>query len=129
LDLVFANVSSDPAARRDPGFSERRDNRARLKAQLLREVWGEEGNAVEPSIKLQISEDTRLLLEKRMILIEDVRRTIEYAESTGDKLESSTTGQSLASFRSGCVTYWVEYSRLGDELVVHDAYFHRMEVR
>jgi len=129
LDLVFANVSSDPAARRDPGFSERRDNRARLKAQLLREVWGKEGNAVEPSIKLQISEDTRLLLEKRMILIEDVRRTIEYAESTGDKLENPATGHSLASFRSACVTYWVEYSRLGDEFVVHDAYFHRMEVR
>jgi Fe-S oxidoreductase len=128
LDLVFANADTDPAARPDPGFSNRQDNRTRLKARLLREVWGEERSTVEPSLKLQISEDVRLLLEKRMILIEDVRRTIEYAESTGDKLENPTTGRSLASFRSACVTYWVEYSAQGDEFVVHDAYFHRMEV-
>ena len=129
LDLVFANAGSDPAARPGPGFSKRQDNRAHLKAQLLREVWGEEENAVEPSLKLQISEDMRLRLEQRMILIEDVRRTIEYAESTGDKLETPATGRSLASFRSACVTYWVEYSRIEEEFVVHDAYFHRMEVR
>jgi len=84
---------------------------------------------VESSLKLQISEGVRQLLEKRMILIDDVRRTIEYAESTGDKLENPITGQFLASFRSACVTYWVEYSRLGDEFAVHNAYFHRMEVR
>jgi hypothetical protein len=126
---VFANANTDPAARPDPGFSKRQDNRARLKARLLSKVWGEEGSTVEPSLKLQISEDIRLLLEKRMILIGDVRRTIEYAESTGDKLENPTTGRSLASFRSACVTYWVEYSVMGDEFVVHDSYFHRMEVR
>jgi Fe-S oxidoreductase len=129
LDLVFADGSTDLAARPDPGFSKRQDNRARLKARLLSEVWGEEGSIVEPSLKLQISEDIRLLLERRMILIEDVRRTIEYAESTGDKLENPTTGRSLASFRSACVTYWVEYSVIGDEFLVHDSYFHRMEVR
>lgn len=129
LDLVFADGKADPAARPDPGFSKRQDNRARLKARLLSEVWGEEGSTVEPSLKLQISEDTRLLLEKRMILIEDVRRTIEYAERTGDKLENPTTERYLASFRSACVTYWVEYSVQEDEFVVHDAYFHRMEVR
>lgn len=129
LDLVFADGSTDLAARPDPGFSKRQDNRAQLKTRLLREVWGEEGSTVEPSLKLQISEDVRQLLEERMILIQDVRRTIEYAESTGDKLENSITGRSLASFRSACVTYWVEYSRLGEEFAVHDAYFHRMEVR
>jgi hypothetical protein len=112
LDLVFADANSDSAARPDPGFSKRRDNRAQLKARLLHEVWGEEGSTVESSVKLQISEGVRQLLEKRMILIDDVRRTIEYAESTGDKLENPITGQFLASFRSACVTYWVEYSRL-----------------
>ena len=129
LDLVFADGRSDPAARPDPGFSKRQDNRAHLKARLLREVWSEERSTVEPSLKLQISEDVRQLLEKRMILIEDVRRTIEYAENTGDKLEDPATLRSLASLRSACVTYWVEYSRQQDEFVVHDAYFHRMEVR
>ena len=42
LDLVFANgdagtEATDPAARPDPGFSRRQQNRARMKTRLLRE--------------------------------------------------------------------------------------------
>jgi len=129
LDLVFANGDSDPAARPDPGFSTRQDNRAHLKSQLLRDVWGEEVSIMTPSIELRISEEVSKLLEKRMILIEDVRRTVENAELTGDKLESLATGHSLASYRSSCVTYWVEYSSDEGAFVVHNAYSHRMEVR
>jgi Fe-S oxidoreductase len=129
LDLVFASRSPDPAARPDPGFSLRQENRAHLKSQLLREVWGEQGNAMEPAIELKMSEEVRLLLEQRMILTEDVRRTIEHAEQTGDKLENQATGHFLASYRSACVTYWVEYSSESSAFVVHNAYSHRMEVR
>jgi len=129
LDLVFAGGGSDPAARPDPGFSQRQENRARLKTQLLREVWGEQVSAMEPAIELHISEEVRLLLEKRMILVEDARRTIEYAETSGDKIENPETGRLLASHRSNCVTYWVEYSAAGTAFAVHNAYSHRMEVR
>lgn len=86
-------------------------------------------SAMEPSIELRMSEEMRLLLEQRMILVEDVRRTIENAEQTGDKLENPATGHFLASYRSACVTYWVEYSTEGSAFVVHNAYSHRMEVR
>jgi Fe-S oxidoreductase len=129
LDLVFANRDIDPAARPDPGFSRRQENRAHLKSQLLCEVWGEQGSAMEPAIELRMPEEVRLLLEQRMILTADVRRTIENAEQTGDKLENPATGHSLASYRSTCVTYWVEYSADGSDFVVHNAYSHRMEVR
>jgi len=129
LDLVFANGALDPAARPDPGFSQRQENRAHLKSLLLCEVWGEKVSAMEPSIELRMSEEMRLLLEHRMILVEDVRRTIENAEQTGDKLENPATGHFLASYRSACVTYWVEYSTEGSAFVVHNAYSHRMEVR
>lgn len=129
LDLVFANGNPDPAERPDPGFSHRQENRARLKTRLLREVWGEEINDMESPIELEISGELLQLLEKRMILLEDVRRSIAHAEGTGDKIDNPATSRSLASFRSACVTYWVEYSAQGTVFVVHNAYSHRMEVR
>lgn len=129
LDLVFADGGLDPAARPDPGFSRRQENRAQLKTRLLRDVWGEQVSIMEPSIAVHISEEVRALLEERMILVEDVRRTIAHAELTGDKIENPATGRSVASFRPVCVTYWVEYSRDGDGFAVHNAYSHRMEVR
>jgi hypothetical protein len=133
LDLVFAAGNSgpeatDPAARADPGFSRRQENRAQLKAQLLRDVWSEAEIAVEPSIELKMSEGLLRLLEKRMILVEDVRRTIQHAEQSGDTIEDPSTGHLLASFRSTCVTYWVEFSFDTTAFVVHNAYSHRMEV-
>ncbi|MGD0681545.1 MAG: pyridine nucleotide-disulfide oxidoreductase/dicluster-binding protein [Terracidiphilus sp.] len=129
LDLVFAGGNGDPAARRDPGFSRRQENRAQLKDRLLRDVWGEQGNTMEPSIELKISEEVRMLLEERMILVEDLRRTIAHAEQTGDKIDNPATGRSMASFRPVSVTYWVEYSPEGGGFAVHNAYSHRMEVR
>jgi hypothetical protein len=35
----------------------------------------------------------------------------------------------MAHHKPAAVTYWVEYSRDGDEFVVHNAYSHRMEVQ
>ena len=129
LDLVFADENQDPAARPDPGFSQRQENRARLKTRLLREVWGEQESAMEPSVALHISDEVKKLMERRMILTEDVRLTIAFAEKDGDKIDNPETGRSLASHRSGCVTYWVEYSVADSAFEVHNAYSHRMEVR
>ncbi len=129
LDLVFPQQTTDPAARPDPGFSLRQDNRARLKDRLLREVWGETEKLMEPSRNVQIGEELKPLLEKRMILEQEVRRTIDHAEEKGDWIEEVKSGRRLASLRVGCVTYWVEYSAGDEEFVVHDAYSHRMEVR
>jgi Fe-S oxidoreductase len=129
LDLVFPQNGSDPAARPDPGFSRRHDNRARLKDRLLHELWGETEKLMEPSRNLRISEPLRQLLEKRMILEQDVRRTIDSAEENGDVIDDQSTGHRLASLRVACVTYWVEYSVKDGGFEVHDAYSHRMEVR
>jgi Fe-S oxidoreductase len=129
LDLVFAQDGSDPAARTDPGFSRRRDNRARLKDRVLHELWGETEKPMEPSRNVLIPDSLKQLLEKRMILEQDVRRTIDSAEESGEIIEDQSTGRRLASLRVACVTYWVEYSLAGDDFEVHDAYSHRMEVR
>lgn len=129
LDLVFGGESgADPAARLDPGFSRRQENRAHLKTRLLRDLWGEQEVAVEPSLQLVISEEVRALLEKRMILIEDVCKVVAHAEETREKFEDPATGHILASYRPSCVTYWVEYSIGEKGFVVHSAYSHRMQV-
>jgi hypothetical protein len=129
LDLVFTSGVADPAGRPDPGFSRRRDNRARLKERLLRDLWGEKETPMESPCNLIFPDEIRHLLEKRMILEQDIRRVIDYAEQSGDRIQDQSTGRSVASFRSACVTYWVEYSMEHGGYLVHDAWSHRMEVR
>lgn len=129
LDLVFGGSDEDPAARPDPGFSRRQDNRARLKQRLLHEIWGETEKTMEAKLPVRIGEELHERLEERMILEQDVRRTIENAEADRDGIEDQSTGHRLASFRVACVTYWVEYSVVGSEYIAHDAYSHRMEIR
>jgi Fe-S oxidoreductase len=129
LDLVFDKAGEDLAARPDPGFSRRQENRAHLKTRLLRELWGEEGMDVESSIKLLISDEVKALMERRMILVEDVRKTVEYAEQSGEKIKHPGNGRWLACHRPSCVTYWVEYTAVDGAFQIYDAYFHRMQVR
>jgi NADPH-dependent glutamate synthase beta subunit-like oxidoreductase len=129
LDLVFPSGEADPACRPDPGFSRRQDNRARLKQRLLRDLWGEKETPMETPRNLIFPDEIRQLLEKRMILEQDVRRVIDYAEESGDRIQDQSTGRSVASFRSACVTCWVEYFAQDGDYTVHDAWSHRMEVR
>ena len=127
LDLFYP-TGDDPAARPDPGLSRRQENRARLKRRLLRDLWKEPTGEEEPPMRLDVSPEVLERLERRMILFEDVRKVIEHAESTGEKLEDVKSGRLLASHRPAAVTYWVEYSAVPGGFVVHDAYSHRMEV-
>ncbi len=77
-------------------------------------------------MKLNISEPVRQLMERRMILVKDLERVIDWAESTGNKLVSRETGRFLAHHTLATVTYWVEYSPEDDGLVIHNTYCHRM---
>ena len=80
-------------------------------------------------IRLHVPEAVGHLMEDRGILKEDLQETIYHAETTGEKFINLSTGRSLASLRPGRVTYWVEYSRVGEGYLVHSAYSHRMEVK
>lgn len=88
LDLFFPPEDADPADLPVIGRSERRENRARLKTRMLREIWGEEGGLVEghQEIRLIIGPEVRDLMERRLILIEDLQMVIRHAEKTGDRL-------------------------------------------
>ena len=79
--------------------------------------------------RLHISEKVEQLMEDRRILRQDLQQTIRHAETTGEKFINPSTGRSLAFLRPERVTYWVEYSRVGDDYHVHTAYSHRMEMK
>lgn len=126
LDLIYPE--GDAAARPDPGFSQRQENRGRLKRRLLRDLWGDNVNEPETDIELILSPATQADLERKLILLEDIRRTIRYAESSGRKLLDRNNGRTIASRRSVTITYWVEYTVEDGRYVVHRAYSHRMEL-
>jgi len=131
LDLICPGGSGDPAERRGPGYSQRHENRARLKRRMLKELWGESVAEEEGyrAAGLRISPEVQELLDKRLILEEDVRAVIQFAETSNRKFLNRRTGRLVAHHKPAAVTYWVEYSRDGDEFVIHNAYSHRMEVQ
>ena len=131
LDLMYGTELDARAVRPSPGYSQRHENRARLKRRLLGEVWGEDmdgGQASYEAIHLLVADDVQARLEERLILVEDIQRVIEYAERTGSKLLNPATDHLLAYYKPTAVTYWVEYAPQGDAFVVHNAYSHRMEI-
>ncbi len=135
LDLMFAGPGGDdPAARPDPGFAGRRENRALLRARLVREVWGEEDDTVpENGIELHMAPEVAARLEQRRIMPADVRAVIARAEASGRRLTHGDSGHFLAGHKPRAVTFWVEYAPRddpgGQAFVVHNAWCHRMEIR
>ena len=129
LDLIFASPEGgDPAARPDPGFSRRRDNRVRLKARMLKEVWGEAMAEPQPEFPLIVPDEVRADMERKLILIEDVVRAVAEAERSGRKLKSKASGLSLATLRIGEFTCWAEYEETGQGFILRRAWGHRMQV-
>jgi len=128
LDLMYGDVQADAPA---VGFSQRHENRARLKAKLLKELWSEtmpDGAEFE-KIRLILPEDVQQMVEDRLILVEDMQRVLENAERSGKRMFNAQTGHFLAYFKPTSVTYWVEYTPQPDgAFLVHRAYSHRMEI-
>jgi NADPH-dependent glutamate synthase beta subunit-like oxidoreductase len=127
LDLIFPGAD-DPAARADPGFSMRQENRGRLKRRLLRDLWRETVSEPATDIELSISAEVLADMEKKLILEDDVRQTVRHAEASGEKLLDPRTGLFIARYRPVSMTYWAEYTVEDGRYVVHRAYSHRMQV-
>ena len=128
LDLIFGGGSEDSAARKGPGYSRRHENRAKLKTELLRDIWGEKAAEGGFGMQLIISPEVSELLEHRMILEEDLQQVLHHSETTGEKIKDPKTGHFIARHRPVSVTYWVEYSCGDTVFIIHNAYSHRMEV-
>ena len=132
LDLLFPDPKvADPAGRPRPGWSLRRENRLRLRAELCRSLWDEkpaDDRDDHETIELLMDTDVEALLDSRRILEEDIRRVIAHAQSDGSRFRHKESGHFLAVFRPYHATFWVEYTPGGGGFRVHNAYAHRMEV-
>ena len=130
LDLFFDNDPSARAAQHGPDYSQRHENRARLKQKLLNDLWNEKmpDQKNYESIQLFISEEIQQKLDDRLILIEDIQQVIEYAEKTGYRLVQPGNGRLLAHYKPTRVTYWVEYAPKDGGFEIFNAYSHRMEI-
>ena len=128
LDLILGTDEENLAEREVPGYSERQETRARLKLSLLRDIWGESVKEPEADVKVVIPKQVRDVMEDRMILVDDVMQVIAHAERTGNKLKNADNGHYIAYFRPASVTYWVEYSLQDHHFLVHNAYYHRLEI-
>jgi hypothetical protein len=74
---------------------------------------------------LEKTDEVADTLDERHILDEDLRRVIQNAEKTGEKLYQTDTDRFLSKLRVGDVTFYVEYSRIEKGYRIHTAYSHR----
>ena len=130
LDIIFGKDEEYPAGVPPMGYSQRHENRARLKWKLLKERWSEAmpEQAAFEAIRLILPAEVQKQVDDRLILVEDMQKVIEVAERSGKRMLNKTTGHYLAYYKPTAVTYWVEYTPQGDAFLIHRAYSHRMEI-
>lgn len=131
LDLIFGDDLEAESMKKGPTLSERRDNRFRLKKDILNELWGEEMNLQEEyyDIDLILGEEIIEKIEDRLILEADIKKVIGLAEKNREMFINQENNHRLASRRLVNLTYWVEYLPVGDSYKVISAYSHRMDVQ
>lgn len=140
LDFVFpgpegasdTGQGSDAAGRPGPGYSQRLEARAALKARLLRQVWGEEPASEAQALRLAISAELLAKLEERRILVSDVRQAVGEGLASGRFLLDAGSNRLLASARPRRVTFWAEFAPeatpQGEAYRLLNAWSHRMIV-
>ena len=124
-----------PYAGPAPSYSERRENRIRLRERLVPVCQGETARTPAPweNVRVSYTDEARKTMESRRILDSDVRRVLFHMEQGGSWLEnvsdSASKGRRLAMFRPTIVTYWVEFTLEGDGAYrVHNTWCHRMRI-
>ena len=124
LELVYGTDAGAP-----PDISEKRYNRLSLKNELLRETWHEEAEEMKLDYELKFTEAALKMMDDRMILKSDVIAVMDEVRQTGEAILDSETGLLIARSRLGNATFWVKFTREGDNsYLVHSAYSHRMNV-
>ena len=80
------------------------------------------------NIQLDMAAEVQRRIDDRRILENDIRKVIEHAEQSGQRLKNNDTGQYRAYYRSENVTFWVDYTPGDGLFTVHNAYCHRMNI-
>ncbi len=91
LDFIFPRTipDSDPVQRPKTGLSQSRENRARLKQSLLKDIW-QKKTGTGKKIEIYIPLDVQEKLEQRRILDQDIRGTMPLLKN-GQKMQSFET--------------------------------------
>lgn len=130
-DLLYPG-GADPAGRPSPGYSDRRENRIRLRERLLKDLWNDEETvrqAAHEAVTVAFTDDARNIMEERRILKSDVQKVLLHVQESGRWFISRESGLRLASFRPAIVTYWVAFEERDGEFLVHNAWSHRMRIK
>ena len=78
---------------------------------------------------LHYTEEARRMMDERMILTDDVIAVMDEVRKTGACILDEESGLYITCRRIGNATFWVKFSREGDEsYLVHRAWSHRMTV-
>jgi NADPH-dependent glutamate synthase beta subunit-like oxidoreductase len=131
IELLFGeNDNRDPWQRGWLSWSERRENRSRVKETLGRQLWDEKPCEQEANKKmiLHLDEEVQCTVDRRRILLDDIRQVISQSETQGRRLVNKDNGRCLASHTIGKITFWVEYAPHEDGFQVFNAYSHRMNI-
>ena len=76
-----------------------RENRLALKEKMLQEVWGETLPLAQEDyeqIKLKLADGLQEKMDRELILLEDVKKVIHYAQTTGNRLLDKNTGRYIS---------------------------------
>ena len=122
LELVYGTDASDA-----PDISEKRYNRLNLKNELLREVWLEEPMEKKMDYTLSYEGQARELMDRRMILTEDVIAVLDAFRETREGIRDED-GLLIARRRIGNATFWVKFAEEDRGYRVYRAWSHRMKV-
>ncbi len=131
IELLFGeNDNGDPWQRSWLSWYERRENRIRVKEVLGRHLWGEEPPVPEgfQEMILHLEDEVQRTVDRRRILLDDIRQVIDQSETEGRRLINKDNGRRLANHSLGKVTFWVEYAPQGEGYQVFNAYSHRMNI-
>ena len=122
LELVYGTDAADA-----PDISEKRYNRLSLKNELLRDVWLEEPMEKKLDYSLTYEGEARELMDRRMILTEDVIAVLDDYRLSGEAIRDED-GLLVARKRLGNATFWVKFAEAYGGYRVYRAWSHRMRV-
>jgi glutamate synthase (NADPH/NADH) small chain len=129
LELFYQDNLIHSMVRKPPNFSERHENRIKLKKSFCFKIGKEYDHPIDKlMLRLSVSDSVLALMEDRMILTSDISKVISNAEKTNNKLLDEITNEFIAYHKLAYVTYWIRYTIEGDQYILHNAYSHRMEI-
>jgi Fe-S oxidoreductase len=125
LDLVF-----DLPRREKQDLQTKRVNSLEVKKQMVQKLTGETFTPESHpwnGVNLNIPDDLRDDLDRRLIVEDDLKEAIWLAETSGEKFVDEAEGLFQCSMVKPALTYWVQYKPAGENTFeVTSAYSHRM---